>query len=85
MTQTLYAGTDKRECLLVLLRWAKLEGYDVSIDPAYAETIGLEIEADYALDWMKANVVDYDYELESGDEFWALTRLTFDRSVVECG
>jgi len=57
----------------------------VDIDPEYAETTALEIVADTALDWMAEHVVDYDYELDNSEGYWAFIRMALDRSVVECG
>lgn len=84
LNQVLFSGDNKRECLLTVLKWAKLEGYDVQVDPEYQDNTGLEIEADYALDWLNAHVPDYLYNLEPGPYDWFFTRLAIERSVVEC-
>lgn len=84
MIDNLYNGQDQRECLLTILRWAKLEGYDIPIDPAYAGIEDLEKEADYSLDYLNANVPDYIYDLEVSEYGWHFCRIALDRSVIEC-
>ena len=85
MMQTLYGGDSKRECFLTILRWAKLENYDVQIDPKYVDDELLEKEADFAIDYLNRNVLDYIYDLEEAQDHWCFFRLALDRSVLECG
>lgn len=84
VVNTLYCGEDKRACLLEVLKWAKLEGFESKYDPGYLEDVALEIEADYALDWLNQHVPDYIYDLEAGNDGWFFTRLLICESVIEC-
>lgn len=85
MMQRLYSGDNKRELFLTVLRWAKLENYDVPIDPQYAELESLEKEAGIALDYLNRTVLDYIYDYEEDNTHMSFFRLALDRSVLECG
>lgn len=78
MTTILYSGEDKRECLLTVLRWAKHEGFDIVMDPAYADDETLEREVDYALDWLNEYVPDSIYDLEVSEYGWRFSCLALE-------